>query len=115
MSEFGQGTTYCLGLFLAHQERYPPEYREKKGLAELWFNGASDHFYDLIIPENYSDRIKRRLKKLQEKALNWGHGFPPKSGHAKWEDVEWALKEAKMILRYIDEFHGIEVIKGRWE
>jgi len=55
-SEFGQGLTYCLGLFLAHEWNLKEMEKtySKVGLNDwvsIWFNGASDHLYDLEIPD----------------------------------------------------------------
>lgn len=129
-SEFGKGLTYCLGLFLCHGERaplFPKEMGEKLDSnsalkrtdqewedydAELWFNGASDHFYDLQIPKDLPKPIQKRLAKLQSKALHWGHGF---QNDCKAKDKIWAVQEAKDLLRLIDKSFGIETKKGGWE
>jgi len=97
-SEFGRGLTYCLGLFLMH-ERQRQKFEDSKW-AHLWFNGASDHLYELNIPDNFPDSLKKRIKIFQKKCLEWGHGFPKKQAEIK--DVYWALNEAKTILRLID-------------
>jgi len=105
--EFGKGLTYCLGLFLTHAERK----HDVPGVAvmdsaEMWFNGASDHLYDLVIPENFPQDLKDRLGKLQDKAIHWGHGF--KIPTATEEDRAWAIFEAKDLLLCIDKHFGID-------
>ena len=128
MSEFGKGLTYCLGLFLAHAERFESykqtnkELREKTGKKDMfntevstWFNGASDHLYDLQIPDNLPKNIKKRLKKLQNRALEIGHGTDWCNSNLKDDEVRLALNEAKTLLRLIDKFNGIETSKGGWE
>jgi len=130
-SEFGKGLCYCLGLFLCHSERtslFSKEIRENMNSdpnlkrteeswddhdAELWFNGASDHFYDLQIPEDLPKSIQKRLKILADRALRWGHGFM--MGNCKAKDKQWAIQEAKDLLRLIDKFHGVKTQKGQWE
>jgi len=120
-SEFGRGLTYCLGLFLAHAERYGEKLHDEKfrveferfRLAELWFNGASDHLYELEIPEALPKSLQKRLKRFQDKVLNWGHGFPKKKATEK--DMIWSIQEAKNLLRLIDKAYGVETKKGDWE
>ena len=117
-SEFGKGLTYCLGLFLCHSEREfnrrPGE--EKFWRADTWFNAASDHLYELQIPGSLPEPLRIRLTELQDKALSWGHGFGmdgrPKATDA---DVTWAIKEAKELLRLIDEQFGIATITASWD
>ena len=121
-SEFGKGLTYCLGLFLAHErdemvwgtEGRKIEKLLKRDIADLWFNGASDHLYELEIPDWLPLNIKRRLAKLQNKALHWGHGFDIKAKPTK-KDVAWALDEAKKLLRLIDNFHDIKTSEATWK
>jgi hypothetical protein len=124
MSEFGKGTAYCLGLFLAHADRYRfdkecamriPGYSTEH-LAEMWFSGSSDHLYELVIPKNYPPVLKKRLEEFKGKCLAWGHDFGIGSSMMATEkDVTWAIQEAKSLLRVIDEFHGISTEKGDWE
>ena len=127
-SEFGKGCTYCLGLFLAHAERTMgmtlkqldemDERNEDKenpnySLAtSLWFNGASDHLYELEIPEQFPVALKKRLAKFKHKVLMWGHGF---TNTETKEDKKWSIQEAKDILRLIDKQLGVKTMKGQWE
>ena len=103
-SEFGKGFSYCIGLFLMHAERYGDEndYR-------LWFNGAADHLYDLIIPDKLSKKLQNRIKKWQDKCLQWRLDDYTK------KDKLWAIDEAKYFLRKYDENNNVKVIKGDWE
>jgi hypothetical protein len=116
-SEFGKGLTYCLALFLCHSERdYFMRDNEPKIISkpDLWFNGSSDHLYDLQIPKNLPFSLKKRLTNLQQKVIHWGHGFDKKNKPTE-EDKSWAIKEAKELLRLIDKFFGIKTEKGDWE
>lgn len=116
-SEFGRGLTYCLGLFLAHAERevnvevYKKIFKEEaeNEAAMIWFSGASDHLYDLQIPKTLPEELQKRLNELQEKAIEWGHGYKSKCALS---DVKWAIQEAKSLLFEIDKSHGIDVAKG---
>lgn len=122
-TDFGKGLTYCLGLFLCHSERnemYTEDMAKKldideeargKRNSEMWFNGASDHLYDLQIPKTLPDTLQKRLKKLQDKAINWGHGL---QSNCKIEDKDWAVNEAKKLLRLIDKHNGVSVGEAQW-
>jgi hypothetical protein len=124
-SEFGQGLTYCLGMFLAHERDGLFWAREQLGkrmsdyiVAESWFNGASDHLYQLQIPNNLPTALQKRLRMLKKKCIDWGHGYGIGGwnyGKPSTEKIKWALKEARDLLRLIDKFHGIITIKGSWE
>ena len=120
-SEFGQGLTYCLGLFLAHAERARDikNSYSKIGLKyqdmwpEIWFNGAADHLFDLVIPSTLSEGLQNRLKNFQSKCLHCRLCLEVNA--VTEEDVKWAIQEAKDLLRMIDQEYGIETIQGQWE
>src|SRR5262245_53725904 len=43
---------------------------------EIWANGASDHLYELEVPEKWKKtKIGKLAKKIQERGLSMGHGF----------------------------------------
>jgi hypothetical protein len=118
-SEFGKGTTYCLGLFLAHAERQVNNLSIRRGFSEsldieMWFNGSSDHLYELQIPETFPKILQNKLKKFQRKCLNWEHGFNEKEMPTQ-EDKDWAISEAKELLRIIDKQNGIKTIRGQYK
>lgn len=118
-SEFGQGCIYNLGLFIAHQyNAYILEEQYSKltvhiSWPEMWFNGAGDHMFDLVIPKNYPIELQERLSYLQTQCLHWRMSLG-EAGATK-DNVWWALGEAKELLRLIDEFHGVRTVKGMWE
>jgi hypothetical protein len=128
-SDFGQGLVYCLGLFLAHAERsmYSSEKAEQEAeerfkkfgkvkdysyMADMWFNAASDHLYELQIPEYLPEDLKKRLGVLQSKAIHFGHGF---ANDSTKKDKEWAIEEAKELLRLIDEYFKIKTNEATWK
>jgi hypothetical protein len=117
-SEFGKGLTYCLGLFLAHAERFRDQaYMSALGKdrMEMWFNAASDHLYDLQIPETLTPELSSRLIEFQSKCLRWGHGFDLTDAEKATEaDMDWSLKEAKELLLEIDKHFGIPVEEATW-
>jgi len=115
-SEFGAGLSYCLGLFLAHAERYKShiemDFRKKHGwdteVAWMWFNGASDHLFDLIIPASLPKSLKRRLKRFQSYCLTRRDGLT----HVPMTDIDYAVAEAKHLLLVIDKAYKIKAKQG---
>jgi len=121
-SEFGKGFTYCLGMFLAHKDTYFSRKISYKGnkilidsLPSIWFNASSDHLYELQIPENFPEKLKKRLNKFQDKVLDFGHGSGLFNNNVTEKDVLWSCDEALYLLRAIDKEIGVKVEKGGWE
>lgn len=126
-SEFGQGLCYNLGLFLCHADKLRIElrqYREwrKKDNPEnytedlavsRWFNGAGDHFFDFL-PEYAPKHLQERCKILRDKCLDWRLPMDDIK-EPTLKDADWAIQEAKDLLRLIDEDRGVPTIKGEWE
>jgi hypothetical protein len=101
MSEFGKGFTYCIGLFLAHSER------AEVGDYSLWFNGATDHLYELEIPDNFI--LKEECKDWQKKCLEWRMEPYTK------ENKGWAINKAKRFLLAWDNQNNVICEEGEWE
>ncbi len=124
-SEFGKGLAYNLGLFLAHAERfrfeelaYTLSIRDANVLAEqkarsphIWFNGASDHLYDLRI-RDAPTKLRSRLKDFRAKCLAFGHGCEVKPTE---DNVYWAVKEAKELLLALDNAHGVKTMPAEFD
>lgn len=120
MSQFGKGLTYCIGLFLAHEDRYTAWKEATTEISaindvNLWFNGASDHLYDLQIPNTLPPQLRKRLQEFRYRCIDLGHGESHMKGDGKEEDFYWAIKEAKDLLRLIDEHYGIKTVEGDHE
>ena len=127
-SDFGKGCVYCIGLFLAHAERLNdmverykemrekhPDMFEECHAVQLWFNGASDHIYELEIPNQFPEELRERIKIFQSKCLDLSHGISGLMLKVPLREGLWAIQEAKDILREIDRTLGVEVIKGNYE
>lgn len=108
-SDFGKGFTYCLGLFLAHQHMFD---KNEETRFMCWFNGASDHLYEMEIPENFI--LKDACEAWKQECLYLGHGRGLLSKVTE-KDISWALEKAKEFLMEWDKQQGIAVVKGRWE
>jgi|ERR1700719_1489410 len=125
-SEFGKGFIYNLILFSKHwwkkmndmetykkmREKYPDGFSEEDCLS-LWFNGASDHFYELEIPEKYKDtKIGNLSKELRDTSLHWGHGFQEKPTDKDFKDTFDKLEKLAMLID--KEVFGIKDIEATW-
>ena len=118
-SEYGRGCTYCLALFIEHQNRVM-DYKKSEEMhklyysnAYLWFDGAGDHIKELEIPNNLNKELTNRIKIFKDKVLNWRYEG---AFDCDWDDVEWALREAKDLLIEIDkQVLKLNACEGDWE
>lgn len=113
-SEFGKGLTYCLALFLCHSERdymTPDNVYTHQFLHEawMWFNGAGDHLFEMVIPDTLPDDLRARINEFQGKVMRW------RLHDATMEDKTWAINEAKSLLLEIDKWLGVDGMKGDFE
>jgi len=87
-SEFGKGLVICLVKFAEHfmkledclrqyaemREKHPDLFTEQEAV-EMWANGASDHLYDIEVPEGKDwDEIRIKVDDLKSLGLQMGHG-----------------------------------------
>lgn len=108
MSDFGKGLTYCLGMFLAHEQ---DQISDARNDYTMWFAAASDHLIDLQTSGDLTAELKKRLQELRDKSLEWRR----LGTVATKEDKLWAIGEAKNLLIEIDKLLGVETEKGEWE
>lgn len=120
-SEFGKGFIYNLILFAAHFER-----AFNRGIKPLdmkyyqyglWFNGASDHLYELEIPEKWDNHeIGIKAKELRELALEIGHGRRMTEDSPQIEKDYWrCVGLTKEIGLLIDKELGHEPIEAQYD
>ena len=130
-SEFGKGFLYPLMLFaehkggLKHQIELYVQLCESTGKPDLftegsaillWFNGASDHLYDLEIPIQFKDtEIGNRIEAIVEYAFERGHGSLMGTETTTLKDVIAMFDELHEIMMLIDKSMGITPIKGVYE
>lgn len=133
-SEFGKGFIYNLILFAKHWQMdrelfkeiddLPEEAKKRfkvftneKYRAQLWFYGASDHFYELEIPKKLENTsIGKKARELQSKALEIGHGrglFNFKSIEDK--AIDKFFTEIEDLAMEIDRYLGLEPIEAEWK
>ena len=113
-SDFGKGFVYNLILFASHFERSICDIRGEKDYS-IWFNGASDHLYELEIPKKWDNtNIGKTAKRLQKIALEIGHGERMIDKNTE-EEFDECVKLTKKMGLLIDKELGIRPIKGNWE
>jgi hypothetical protein len=116
MSEFGKGLVICLVKWAEHIDRlqsmleiykkmgeeHPDTYSNPVSSAiEMWANGASDHLYDIEVPEGLAwDDIRKDVEHLKDAGLEIGHGFTGKIW--KMDDVVKLFKLTREIAMKID-------------
>ena len=115
-SEFGKGFAYCLGLFLAHAERFKDKrYKDKADISDLWFSGVYDHLYELQIDETIlGDELAEKAKAFRSFCSNKRNYFDNAEVVTE-ADVEWAINEAKTLLLMFDKKVGIDAERGTWQ
>jgi len=119
-SEFGDGYSYCLGLFLAHEwKSFDMAGKEKNEgrkyeRPEMWFYGAGDHLFGLTAPPSFTDEEKKSLDEWKSKCLKFRMASC-EGVQVTWGDVKDALDEAKRRLLEYDLRNGVPAIKGDWQ
>jgi len=124
-SDFGKGFVYSLMLFAKHwglaqgylktwremRKKNPDLFSDEDAL-ELFFNGASDHLYELEIPQQFKNKqIGRLAKEIQSKSLYWGHGFKKKPTDKQFQEI---FEKFEKVARLIDKELGVKTIKAKW-
>jgi hypothetical protein len=120
VSEFGKGFIYNLILFAKHwwkRSEYSHAMKKinnpEEDALELWFNGASDHLYELEIPEKFKGtEIEEIAKYIREKGLEFGHGFKEKPTQKDFDEIFDKLERLAML---IDKELGLEDVEAEWK
>lgn len=126
-SEFGKGLVICLVKFAEHQARWQeqkkfyqdinkkhPEHFRESDAVEIHMNGASDHLYEIEVPEAWKGtEIDSKVTELQDLGLAMGHGFRQKKVWTE-ADVLGAYELAEEIALLIDKKLGLDAQKGQW-
>lgn len=128
-SEFGKGLTICLVKFAEHamylqhflkmnekireSDTTNPEYWNDGQAVSMWANGATDHLYEIEVPKGKEwDSIRRKVKKLQDKGLDIGHGSGLMSDNFSKEDAYELQKLTREIAVMIDKKLGLKPDEG---
>ena len=127
-SEFGMGCVYCLVLFTKHYSRlhseleHAKEMRKKHGdywsdnhAVHMWFNAASDHLYDLQIPQYWKKKkLGKLLKELQDKSIDIGHGLGLMQDYTTPKEAEKIIDLVDEIAILIDKELGVKSVKAQF-
>ena len=125
-SEFGKGLVICLVKFAEHRWRWieqkklyedmrkkHPDIFSVSEAVEMHFNGASDHLYEIEVPNEWKNtELGKMVDKLRSFGLAMGHGFTKHDWTEK--DVEKAYGMCQQIALLIDKETGLEPQIGRW-
>lgn len=127
-SEFGKGLVICLVKFVEHTERLDESLRTYKEIKEkdptikyfgedhaimMWANGASDHLYEITVPDgNDWNEIRAKVNELKDLGLNMGHGMNYEL--CTLENAEKCSVLAREIAMLIDIKLGLKPEIGRW-
>ena len=121
MSEFGKGFIYNLVLFAKHldaalerMDNYKEAGMSKEHALSLWINGASDHLYDIVVPDNVPKDIAKQVNKLQELALSYGHGSKMMVDMPMSVYTELSSRTCKLAIA-IDKWLGVKVEVAEYE
>ena len=125
-SEFGKGLVICLVKFAEHywrwyeykqtgqemRQKYPSHFDESHDV-EMYFNGASDHLYEIEVPAKWVDtEIGKKVKELQDFGLMIGHGFTDRK-HTE-ADITKARDLCREIALLLDKEIGLRPEIGEY-
>lgn len=116
-SEFGRGFVYNLVLFAKHWAMFRETMKETNmDMFHIWFNGASDHFYELEIPEQFKKtQIGKLAQELRDDCLSMGHGarmFGP--NQATREDFIKTFEKLEKLCMLLDKELGVKAVKAEF-
>ncbi len=131
-SEFGKGMVLCLVKFAEHAERLGTTLEQYKKLREkpvnsglftkasavsIWANGATDHLYEIEVPEGKDwDEIRVKVKEVQDTGLEMGHGMSNLMGCTRYtvKDAYRLIELTRDVALLIDKKLGLEPEMGEW-
>lgn len=94
--EFNNGFVVAIGLFLEHKWQFRE--LKGKGFSDLRLYCATDHLFDMEIPNNISEELKERIEKWREEC------FKNRLNITKnYEVGDKLFEEGEDILKEIDE------------
>lgn len=125
-SEFGKGFVYNLILFSKHIGRIEHslqmyrQMREKNAILfrdedalSMWFNGASDHFYELVVPKQLKKtEIGKLADWITERSLHFGHGSKDKP---TIEETRAIVDAVERLAILIDKELGVKPVEAEYK
>ena len=80
----------------------------------LWANGATDHLYEIEVPNGKSwNEIRTKVKELKDKGLQMGHGFVENKIYT-FDDMKELKDLTFEICLLIDKKLGLKADIGEW-
>lgn len=131
--QFGSGFCYSLALFLSHEMNVKYVLAEvdlmaadgalrfegslsinekairntvERLAATRWFSSAVQPLRNLQFGQGTPRVVRQRADRLRQQAIAWALPSSP-SKAPTLVNVQWALEEAKEIIRQVDELHGV--------
>jgi hypothetical protein len=128
-AEFGKGLVICLVKFAEHamyishflkmneqmseKDKENPSYWNEGQAVSMWANGATDHLYEIEVPKGKEwDSIRRKVKRLQNKGLDMGHGSGVFSDKFTKKDADDLVRLTIEIAMMIDRKIGLKPDSG---
>ena len=128
-SEFGKGLVICLVKLAEHFMEYrhqldkyeqmrvesPDLFKESSAISS-WANGASDHLYEIEVPDGKEwDEIRDKVEVLKSKGLDMGHGKGLMGEHNySKDDVSELFNLTREIALMVDTKLGLSPELGEW-
>ena len=83
----------------------------------LWFNGASDHFFEFEVPERFKNtEIGLLSEKLKDKCLEIGHGFRLDLEKTDMKEIfDEVFQNLEKLSMLIDKELGVDVVETTYE
>ena len=126
-SEFGKGLIICLVKFAEHSAKLrndlelyekmhkkSPELFDESYAVEMWANGATDHLYEIEVPEGEDwSEIRNKVEELKRVGLDMGHNS---FGEGKYtqKDAYKLQTLTREIALLIDKKLGLKPEEGQW-
>ena len=118
-SEYGRGLVICLVKFAMHfmdprvyeMSVSKPNPKELSNLIEVWANGATDHLFEIEVPEHLKgSELERKVNELKDLGISIGHGHPNKLW--RWNDFLKLMSLTFEIALLIDIELGLNPDEG---
>jgi len=123
-SEFGKGMVTCLVKWAAHLDRYL-EMKERYKIMNIdkhydtlwcmWISGASDHLYEIEVPDGKEwDVVREKIKYLRSESFLYRYDGVKSQEEA--DDMFFEFRKLTFeVAVEIDKVLGINADVGEWE
>jgi len=99
--EFNTGFVTALALFYGHRHQI----QGTPLIRDLRIYGAADHLFDMEIPEQLDEKLKKRIERWRSKVISL------RLKHLTWEEGNKLFDECLQILKALDrQYWSLKVI-----